>query len=217
MTERNNIENIQFYRINRNDSVYIDAKGINNENLDFLLDYFPQYRSLFFYDHYFPQRSDPGAYVTVYRYKYEYAYWLGNHGWTTLNRFQKISKYFLKRYILKNIKYNENNFGFGRIGEKEDQITKKLVQEFYIKSQLKTIDYPKQKVFEVNGYYLLQIEPNQTALEQILSQIQEPTYIKLNEEQIQIFESSNDKKTNLMFEDIIRNQPKYKSQLCEVK
>lgn len=217
MKERQNIENIQFYRINRNDSVYIDTNGINNENLDFLLDYFPQYRSLFFFDHFFPQRSDPGAYVTVYRYKYEYAYWLGNHGWTTLNRFQKINKYFLKRYILKNIKYNENNFGFGRLGEKEDQITKKLVQEFYIEKQLRILDYPNQKLFEVNGYYLIQIEPEQSPLKQLLSKTQEPTYIKLNEEQTEIFESSNDKKTNHMFEDLIRNQSKYKAQFCVVK
>ncbi len=217
MIEKEFINGLNFYRINKNDSVYIDVNGVDENNLDFILDFFPVYRSLCFYDHFFPQRSDPGAYITVYHYKYEFAYWMGNHGWSTLDRFRQISKFHLKRYILKNIKYNENIFGFRRIGEKEDQIEKRIAQDFYDKNQLTDLNAIYPNLFEVNGYYLIKLDPSSSILNIIKATNTSSVYIRLNEEHTFIVESGTTSQIHDMIDELTKNKHEYKDQMCIVK
>ena len=129
MTIENQTSNDQWYepqtivlRTNSLAAYNIRLKEINFDNMDFkwnnettlseiqeLLKEFPMKHQLNFYDNFYEQISDPGAYVTVQKLKdSSFAYRLGNHGWHS--ELTAITKNELADYIYKNRDFNEGKF-----------------------------------------------------------------------------------------------------------
>jgi len=70
---------------------------------------FPMRHVLNFYDNFYEQISDPGAFVSVQKLKdSSFAYRLGNHGWTS--EWTAITENELVDYIYKNRDFNEGKF-----------------------------------------------------------------------------------------------------------
>ncbi|MTI38415.1 hypothetical protein E1140_02805 [Fulvivirga lutimaris] len=128
--------------------------SLNEENLDQLFKQLSRVNQLFFFDHFFPQISDPGAYVDIQKYRDKLIYRLGNHGWRT--DWKILNKYNAIRFVLKNSSHNRDTIRIHNNADTEKYIEQHLITDKYYDRQLtevfKSVNY---KLYEVNGYYLL--------------------------------------------------------------
>lgn len=76
-----------------------------------ILDWLPERWEIDFHDPYFPQLSDPGAYVLIQRRGDRYMFRQGNHGW--LNRWGHQSPELLAAYLRLVAAYKGEPTGFG--------------------------------------------------------------------------------------------------------
>lgn len=79
------------------------AHTAKNDIADFL-DSLPVEFEFGFFDYFYPQISDPSAYVTAQKLDEGFLYYLANHGWSS--DWQEISRDDLVEYIFKNREYN---------------------------------------------------------------------------------------------------------------
>lgn len=77
------------------------------ENISLFLDTFPDDFQFSFFDKFYPQISDPGAYVTIQSNDGNFIYQLGNHGWSS--EWKAIIKDELVDYIYKNREFQTND------------------------------------------------------------------------------------------------------------
>jgi|SRR6185436_6482654 len=87
------------------------------ESIQEFLDAFPPKFQLSFFDFYYPQVSDPGAYVTVQKLNPGlFIFYLGNHGWQSKPK--EITRQELAAYIFKNRDHTAHYFEFHPYSEK---------------------------------------------------------------------------------------------------
>jgi len=77
------------------------------ENISLFLDTLPKDFQFTFFNNFYPQISDPGAYVAIQHYGEIFIFHLSNHGWTTV--WTSMSKEDLIDYIYKNREYQFEN------------------------------------------------------------------------------------------------------------
>jgi len=78
-------------------SEFVVRSPIPDNLADFIISSLPSDRELGFYDPFYPSPSDPGAYISVRQQNNCYAYFYGNHGWSS--GWEKQSKEFLSQYL----------------------------------------------------------------------------------------------------------------------
>lgn len=82
---------------------------INNnstrEDIGQIVDKLDERCAIHFFDYYYEQISDPGAYVTIHKENGQLLYELANHGWSS--DWKLIEKNTLIEYIYKNRQYND--------------------------------------------------------------------------------------------------------------
>src|SRR4051812_45294913 len=78
-------------------SGYVIRSPIPENLADLIISGLPSDRQLGFYDPFYPSPSDPGAYISVRQENNRYAYFFGNHGWTS--GWERQSREFLSCYL----------------------------------------------------------------------------------------------------------------------
>lgn len=123
------------------------------ETLNFLFENLPEHLEIFFFDHFHPTISDPGAYVSVRQMNGKFYYWLGNHGWSS-KKYWTTSNY-CSKYLFKNWKFNKDTLrvsvAYG--ANKSENIEKEKFWNY----QLTEIEKSNWNyiLYEVNGSLLL--------------------------------------------------------------
>ena len=77
-------------------------------NISLFLDTFPEDFQFSFFDNFYPQISDPGAYLTIQHYNNNFIYQLGNHGWSS--EWKIMIKSDLIDYMYKNRGFQSDNY-----------------------------------------------------------------------------------------------------------
>ena len=83
------------------------------EQIKLFLETLPKNFEISFFDFFYPQLSDPGAYISVQANGSSFLYMLGNHGWASC--WKRINKSKLIDYIYKNREHNEEYLCIYRI------------------------------------------------------------------------------------------------------
>lgn len=137
------------------DTSSLQTDDVMNVLVELTVDY-----ELVFFDYFHPQWSDPGAYVTVRRYKNNFVYMLGNHGWSSPWYATDINR--LCRYIMKNKDYQNDSINIRRSLRQPVFLNEDLICEKYWFCKLNLVHEVENqyKLYEVNGYHVINILSN---------------------------------------------------------
>ena len=177
------------------------------ETLNLLFEKLPEHLEIFFFDHFHPTISDPGAYVSVRQLNGEFYYWLGNHGWTS-RKYWTTSNYCAK-YLLKNWNFNKDTLrvsvAYGN--NKPKDIEKEKLWDYQL-TELEKSDW-NYVLYEVNGNLLLSVLSGGVGLFEL--------NVLLNDQQQKEYHENGSSVIEKITEEIRDNQNKYSEKNIEIR
>ncbi|MCE7992483.1 MAG: hypothetical protein HEP71_10895 [Roseivirga sp.] len=165
------LADIPYMAYEGSNAYFIPAEAINKRVVERVLEAFRPQDEIRFFDNNHFQISDPGAHVTVHKFKDSFVYSLANYGWSS--RGQTITDFHLIRYILKSLPELKELC----IYPLNVDITRERTH-FYHEKQLTLVEtYLSVSLYEVNGSYLLRdIFYSDEYFNVLLNQIQTTAY-----------------------------------------
>ncbi len=177
------------------------------ETLNSLFEHLPESLEIFFFDHFHPTISDPGAYVSVRKQNGKLYYWLGNHGWSS-SRYWTTPNYCAK-YLLKNWSYNKDTLrvsvAFGSINS-ENIETEKLWEYQLTEVEKSPWNYV---LYEANGNLLLSVLSGSVGLFDV--------NILLHDQQQQAYKTEGSSLIEAIAKEIRENPNKFAEQHIEIR
>ena len=177
------------------------------ETLNLLFENLPEHLEIFFFDHFHPTISDPGAYVSVRQLNGKFYYWLGNHGWIS-SKYWTTSNYCAK-YLLKNWNFNKDTLkvcvAFGN--DKLKDIEKEKLWDYQLTEvEKRDLNYV---LYEVNGNLLLSVLSGEIGLYEL--------NILLNDQQQKEFNKNGSSIIDQIAKEIRENQNKFFEKNIEIR